>query len=335
VTDGVLGTGAKQLVGLVDGTIGSTTKILAGGGVEAGALRVTVASDSTGVLSVDDNGGSLTVDGTVTAAQGTAANLNMTEASAAAIKTAVEVMDDWDESDRAKVNPIVGQAGVQGASGAVSATTQRVVLATDVALPTGANAIGKLAANTGVDIGDVDVTSIVPGTAATNLGKAEDATHNSGDTGVYALAVRDTVPAAHAGTDGEYESFHVSDEGGLWSAEVASSQGGTDVFFTYDADETEEDVKTSAGTVYGWSIYNDGAAEVYVRLYNATAANTTVGSTAAKMVLGIPAGSGANAMFTPGIKFDTAICIAATTLTGASDTTAPAANQVLATIFYK
>lgn len=36
-----------------------------GGGTEAAALRVTVATDSTGVLSVDDNGGSLTVDGTV------------------------------------------------------------------------------------------------------------------------------------------------------------------------------------------------------------------------------------------------------------------------------
>jgi hypothetical protein len=34
----------------------------AGGGTEATALRVTVASDSTGVLSVDDNGSSLTVD---------------------------------------------------------------------------------------------------------------------------------------------------------------------------------------------------------------------------------------------------------------------------------
>ena len=33
-----------------------------GGGTEATALKVTIASDSTGVLSVDDNGGSLTVD---------------------------------------------------------------------------------------------------------------------------------------------------------------------------------------------------------------------------------------------------------------------------------
>jgi hypothetical protein len=35
-----------------------------GGGTEATALKVTIASDSTGILSVDDNGGSLTVDGT-------------------------------------------------------------------------------------------------------------------------------------------------------------------------------------------------------------------------------------------------------------------------------
>lgn len=79
VVDATLGTGAKQLVGLVDGTIGSTTKIVAGGGVEAGALRVTVASDSTGVLSVDDNGGSLTVDAPV----GTPAFVRLSDGAAA------------------------------------------------------------------------------------------------------------------------------------------------------------------------------------------------------------------------------------------------------------
>ena len=45
--------------------------VTGGGGTEATALRVTLASDSTGVLSVDDNAGSLTVDGTVTANAGT------------------------------------------------------------------------------------------------------------------------------------------------------------------------------------------------------------------------------------------------------------------------
>lgn len=51
-------------------TVDNPTLSVVGGGVEATALRVTIASDSTGVLSVDDNGGSLTVDGTITANQG-------------------------------------------------------------------------------------------------------------------------------------------------------------------------------------------------------------------------------------------------------------------------
>lgn len=40
----------------------TVTDVPGGGGVEANALRVTIASDSTGLVSVDDNGGSLTVD---------------------------------------------------------------------------------------------------------------------------------------------------------------------------------------------------------------------------------------------------------------------------------
>jgi hypothetical protein len=36
-----------------------------GGGTEATAQRVTIANDSTGVVSIDDNGGAITVDGTV------------------------------------------------------------------------------------------------------------------------------------------------------------------------------------------------------------------------------------------------------------------------------
>lgn len=55
------------------------TSSVIGAGTEAGAIRVTVATDSTGVLSVDDNGGSITVD-----------NAALTEL-AAAIDTEVQV----------------------------------------------------------------------------------------------------------------------------------------------------------------------------------------------------------------------------------------------------
>jgi hypothetical protein len=43
-------------------TVDNAQLSVVGGGTEAAALRVTIASDSTGVLSVDDNGGALTVD---------------------------------------------------------------------------------------------------------------------------------------------------------------------------------------------------------------------------------------------------------------------------------
>lgn len=45
--------------------------------------------------------------------------------------TALQIVDDWDESDRAKVNLIVGQAGITAGAGNVEANTPRVTLAAD------------------------------------------------------------------------------------------------------------------------------------------------------------------------------------------------------------
>lgn len=197
-------------------TVDNPALSVVGGGVEAAALRVTIASDSTGVLSVDDNGGSLTVDTpqlpaalvggrldenvgawlgstaptvgqkamasslpVVIASDQTAVPVSGTvavstafalEATQLLVKASLDVIDDWDETDRAKVNLIVGQAGVQGNSGAVSANTQRVTLATDVALPAGTNVIGHVIndANSGVDIGDVTINNAA-GAAAVNV----------------------------------------------------------------------------------------------------------------------------------------------------------------------
>ena len=129
-----------------------------------------VANDGTFAVQVSNT---VTVIGTVAATQ----SGTWTEANSAAIAASLSVMDDWDETNRAAVNTIAGQVGVQGASGAVTALTQRVVLATDVALPTGTNAIGKLAANSGVDIGDVDVTSLPSVTSGTTTQVASSATN--------------------------------------------------------------------------------------------------------------------------------------------------------------
>ncbi len=90
-----------------------------GAGLEATALRVTVATDSTGVLSIDDGGGSLTIDGTITANAGT--NLNTSAlalesgGNLADIKTAVEVIDNYVFADDAAFTLTTSSVAVAGA----------------------------------------------------------------------------------------------------------------------------------------------------------------------------------------------------------------------------
>jgi hypothetical protein len=109
------------------------------------------------------------VSGTVTANAGTNLNTSLlaleSGGNLAAAAASLSVLDDWDETNRAAVNLIAGQVGVQGASGTVSALTQRVVLATDVALPAGNN-----------NIGDVDIASSVLPTGAATLAEQQTQT---------------------------------------------------------------------------------------------------------------------------------------------------------------
>lgn len=186
----------------------SEVKIVAGGGNSGGLVAVNSLGEAK-QLTLDDND-YLQVNiksGTVTATvdtTGLATSANQTtiishvdgvetllttiDADTDAIKTAVETIDN-----------------------AIAGTEMQVDIV--ASLPAGTNAIGKLGANSGVDIGDVDVTSIVPGTGATNLGKAEDAAHANGDTGVMLLGVRNDADVALTGTDGDYSAIAITDSG--------------------------------------------------------------------------------------------------------------------------
>lgn len=67
-----------------------------------------------------------------------------------------------------------------------------------------ANQVGVVVLNPdGSNISAGSVTSIVPGTGATNLGKAEDAVHASGDVGVFSLSVANEAQTTLA-ADGDY-----------------------------------------------------------------------------------------------------------------------------------
>lgn len=116
--------------------------------------------------------------------------------------------------------------------------------------------------------------------------------------------------------------------------------GGLAIFRSLDLDETEEDVKTSAGQVYAMWVTNTATATRFIKFYNDTAANVSVGTTTPVITIGIPGNTSddISGNFGPGgmgIAFDTAICVAATTGAADNDIGAPGANEVIVNIFYK
>jgi hypothetical protein len=92
-----------------------------GGGGAGDASAANQATQITAEQAIQASAASIDtkVTGVATAANQTTANASLS------------VMDDWDESDRAKVNIVVGQAGITAGAGAVAANTPRVTLASD------------------------------------------------------------------------------------------------------------------------------------------------------------------------------------------------------------
>jgi hypothetical protein len=116
--------------------------------------------------------------------------------------------------------------------------------------------------------------------------------------------------------------------------------GGLSIFRSLDLDETEEEVKATAGCVYAVWVTNTATSTRWLKFYNATAANVTVGTTTPVITIGIPGNTSDDiaGSFGPGgigITFDTAITVAATTGVADADTGAPAANDVIVNVFYK
>lgn len=118
-----------------------------------------------------------------------------------------------------------------------------------------------------------------------------------------------------------------------------ATANGLSTFRSLDLDETEEQVKGTAGQVYGLWFSNTTASTLWLKFYNGTAASVTVGTTTPVITLGLPGNSSdtISGVFssTMGITFDTAITVAATTGVLDTDTTGPAANGCIVNIFYK
>jgi hypothetical protein len=132
-----------QRVKISLGADGSATDALGGAGnVAAGVQRVTLAADDPGVASL-------------------------------------AVVDDWDESDRAKVNLIVGQAGVAAGAGAVGATVPRVTVAAFEYETVAASQTDQMCGSTGA-AGDLLVgLLVVPASVDAGAVSIEDGSTNT------------------------------------------------------------------------------------------------------------------------------------------------------------
>ena len=200
--------------------------------------------------------------------------------------------------------------------------------------------------------GKVKLAAVVPGTAATNLGKAEDGAHTSGDVGVMALAKRTDTAASSSATDGDYVTINSDSLGHLWSREgfAAGAEDNTNGVFagaekhlatsTYTATTvqsnsfTTTNAKTTAGNVYGFIVKNTTGSDRYLQLFN-TATTPTGGNTAAFKFL-VPAGAmlvlSSKDWGTP-LHFPTGIAYANSTV--AATYTAGTAGDLLLDLFYK
>jgi hypothetical protein len=152
----------------------------------------------------------------------------------------------------------------------------------------------------------------------TSLPALAAGTNNIGDVDVL------TLPALAAGTNL------------IGSANVAASAtvGGHSAFRSIDCDESEDECKSSAGKLFWIHAMNMTAAVLYLKVYNNTAAGTTVGTTTPVFTFPLPTlattnGAGFAVNFgDSGVTFSTGICFAVTTGLADNDTGAPAANAV-------
>lgn len=147
-------------------------------------------------------------------------------------------------------------------------------------------------------------TSITPGTAAANLGKAEDAAHSSGDTGVFALGVRNATLAAFTSADGDYSP-------------LATGSAGEAIVSLAPFEARTSGTGTTTGTS-GVSVISAPGANIFLYITDIIIANT--GSSTSLITLQLdpagtpstlgytiaPAGGGSNLHFSTPLKVTTA-----------------------------
>lgn len=223
-----------------DWSDGSSKHILAGGLYQSSPQSIT--DGDVGPFQVTANGylitsvnGTVTVDGSGVTQPVSAASLPLptgaaTESTLDSVKTAVEIIDNAVSGSEMQVDIVSDGAGLltstvfNAAFGTAGSADSQVMSVQGIAsmTPLLVDATGQ---------GDVPIT-LDGETVTVDLGAnndvtidnssvvhSEDATHNSGDAGIMALAVRNDTLAALAGADGDYAPIQVNASGAVFIQE--------------------------------------------------------------------------------------------------------------------
>lgn len=246
-----------------------------GGGTEAAALRVTLANDSTGLVSVDDNGGSLTVDGTVSVSG--AVDTELPAAAALADNTANPTVpgvgafgmvfdgSTWDRAPGTSADGLLVNLGANndvtdgGGSLTVDAPT-----GTPVNVQIGDGTRQATVRDTGttdslnvaiVDASGNQITSFGGGTQYT-----EDDAAPANPVGTAVALVRDDAPNTQVTTDGDIVAQRGTNYGAAYVQVVTSAGAFVDAFGgsggTAQADESAFTEGTTNFTPIG-GVLND------------------------------------------------------------------------------
>lgn len=323
-----------------DGTVSVTGSVAVTGTFWQATQPVSIASTVTvtgtgGTFPVTDSGGSLTVDAPV----GTPVFVRLSDGTNAIATLPVSLAS-------VPSHPVTnaGTFAVQVSSALPTGTNNigDVDVLTLPALPTGSNTIGN--------IGTI-ATSVTPGTAAANLGKAEDAVHATGDVGVMALAVQRNTAASGTSADGDYATLNVDSTGHLWTrvglALPAGSNlvgdvglsgrttGGLTLHRRLSTGTDSTNVKNAAGQLFWGFVTNTNASARYIKFYNSASTPTLGSGTPVLSFLVPPGSSGLQITAEQGLAFSTGIGYTLSTGAADADTGTVAASEIIVNLGYR
>jgi len=354
VSDGTLGSCKVQYVKIMDGTLDGTNKAAVG----ANGLAVAVASG--GIASGAVASGAI-ASGAI--ASGAVASGAIAAGAIAAGATSIAENEDVASADGDRGVKIMFKrldtpANASGTDGdyeqpqmsAGRVWTSTVVTGTVAVTQSGTwDEVGINDSGNSITVDNGGTFAVqVDGSALTALQKIDDPVLV--DDAAFTPATSSVMMAGFEADEGSTDSVDEGDAGAarmtldrkIITTPQPHTAGGLSLFRSLDLDETEEEVKGTAGCLYKLRITNFSTSIRYVKLYNATAASVSVGTTTPVDTIPVPGATSATqpTVITEnygglGLTLDTAICLAATTALADNDTGAPSANDVVVSAYYK